>query len=271
MNQWLGERRRNNSMPHKVIDIGCGTGNTTIALAKHFPDIPFLGIDFSRQSLRAARLRAKKAKISNVLFKRANISQDLSLVGKFKVVLCLGVLHHMEDLESTFRQAVRLMEVDGYLVLWLYGRYGRIKHNLNQSFLKLLTKKTPRSKMFTIARVFIENLGPRFALNSGFYTPKGSGEEGLSWLLKHPLWIADQMIPAFEQTVTLADILHLFHVSNLNWIKWLGIPTQLESYTNSKILLDRFKKLSFEDRLLALDYLLKPAYYFVAGKKVDRK
>jgi 2-polyprenyl-3-methyl-5-hydroxy-6-metoxy-1,4-benzoquinol methylase len=267
--QWLREKRAEEEEPPRVIDIGCGTGNTTIALAKNFPDAQFLGADISTSSLKIARLQAKRRKVDNVTFQNLDLMRhDFSRAGKFKVVLCTGVLHHIENMHQGFRQIVQLIEKQGYLVLWLYGRYGRMKHNLNQSFIKLLTENSSKSRTLSVAKAFLENLGLQFAKGSGFYSPKGSGEKGICWLLKHPQWIVDQMIPAFEQSVTMKEILEMFNQNYLEFTKWLGVPPHLKSYTSSKILLECFEKLSFQERLLAIDYLLKPEYYFVAGKKL---
>lgn len=266
-NKWLITASQNERKPPKVIDVGCGTGHTTIALAKNFPGIEFLGIDISDKSLKVGRTRAKKSNVNNITFQNVDIRKHFALSGEFKVALCLGVLHHVQDLDMTFKHVVQLVQKDGYLVLWLYGQYGRLKHHLNQLFLKLLTKNMSKSGTLLAAGTFLEELGHRFAVDAGFYTPKGSGTQGINWLSEHPQWLADQMIPAFEQSVTMKDILRLFSDNHLEFVKWFGVPCHLKSYTSSKILLECFEKLSTQDQLIALDYLHKPEYYFVAGKK----
>jgi len=269
LNKWLIAESQDERKPPKVIDVGCGTGHTTIALAKNFPGIQFMGIDITDKSLEVGRIRAKKSNITNITFQNVDIRKDFAIPGEFKVALCLGVLHHVQDLDVTFKHVVHLVQKDGYLVLWLYGQYGRLKHNLNQSFLKLLTKNISKSDAFLAVQTFLEELGHRFAVDSGFYTPKGSSIQGVTWLLEHPQWLADQMIPAFEQSVTMQDILRLFADNHLEFVKWLGVPCHLKSYTSSKILLEYFDKLSYQDQLIAIDYLYKPEYYFVAGKKLS--
>jgi len=258
---------RSNGTKSRVIDIGCGTGQTTNALAKYFPETNFLGIDISRRSLKIARTQAKISKISNVQFRNMDIRKDVLQIGKFSVALCFGVLHHIKDIRSAFKNVATLVAEDGFLVLWIYGRFGRLKHNLNQSFIKLLTKGYPVSERLSITRAFLEDLGPTFVVNSGFYTPKGSGKEGIAWLLANTQWLMDQMIPAFEHCVSMRDILELFNDNHLEFVKWLGVPIRLNTFTTSKLLLKHFKKLSPKEKLLAIDYLSKPAYYLVIGKK----
>lgn len=252
-----------------VIDVGCGTGHTARALAKNFSDASFLGIDLSKTSIQKARQEARKTKLSNVTFKTYDLRNDLSPLGEFEIVLCLGVLHHIEDSDKAFRNIVQLIRPNGYCVLWLYGQLGRFLHNMNQEFLRLLTKNRKKDEILEIARSFLEELGSRFAKGTGFYTPKGSEEEGLSWLLDHQEWIADQMIPAYEHGFRLQDILSLFQENRLKFWKWLGIPSHLKKFTSSATLLESFEKLSHRERLLAMDYLIKPSYYFVVGKRAN--
>jgi hypothetical protein len=160
-----------------------------------------------------------------------------------------------------------LVKRGGHLVVWLYGRFGRARHLLNQQFVATLASDDPDERL-DVARAFLEELGPRFAVDSGFYTPRGSREEGIEWLLEQPQWLADQMVPALEYSLNLPEILDLFSHHSLEFVKWLGVPTDLAHYTTSSVLIDRFRDLSARDRLRAIDCLIKPSYYFVAGRKV---
>lgn len=265
--RWLKEERLEKGEKNRVIDAGCGTGHTLVALARHFPDTLFMGIDVSENSIQNASQQAEKSGITNVHFQYKDLREDLAPLGQYRVVLSFGVLHHIEDFDRAFRNIAQLVEAKGYLVLFLYGTYGRFAHTLNQKFLKLLTKDTSKTGSFDVAKSFLESLGDRFAMGSGFYTPKGSGEEGLAWMLDHPQWLADQMIPVYEKGVTMADVLRYFGDNELEFWKWLGIPTHLQDYTSDEELIVCFERLSSQDKLIAIDYLIKPSYYFVVGKR----
>lgn len=270
MDRWIKQELLPNGKNVRIIDVGCGTGHTTLALAKNFPEASFLGLDISQTSIQAARSLAKKMKLTNAAFQNCDLRNDLSSLGEFTIVLCLGVLHHTEDSKKTFSHMARLVEPGGYLALWLYGSLGRFRHSVNQQLLRLLTKNMDGDESLEVAKAFLEDLGPKFAVGSGFYTPKGSGEEGLAWLLQHPQWIADQMIPAHERAVTIQDILRLFRKNRLEFWKWLGIPLGLNKYTTSQKLQECFDQLSLREQIMALDYLIKPSYYFVIGKKLGQ-
>ena len=254
----------------RVADVGCGTGHTLIALARQFPDVEFTGIDVVEQAVLAASSRAVDEGLRNVRFVRADLKLPVEDVGRFDVVLCLGVLHHVPDLRQGFKHASSLLRQDGHIVLWLYGRHGRERHRLNQELLRLLGADLPHGERLGLARTFLEDLGESHMLNTGFYTPYGSGPEGLAWMLEHPEWLADQMIPAVEHSVTLSEILSLLEDSDLELEKWLGVDLDPQAYVSRPLLLERLRQLSEVTRLLAIDLLLKPAYYFVTGSRNNR-
>ncbi len=61
---------------HRVLDVGCGAGILTTWYAARFPDVTFLGIDRSLQSLEAARRFAQMARLKNVRFQRCDMAQQ---------------------------------------------------------------------------------------------------------------------------------------------------------------------------------------------------
>jgi SAM-dependent methyltransferase len=264
----LNESDEGAGISPRIIDVGCGTGHTVLALARVFPDVAFVGFDISTKSLEIARRTAKERAIENITFEHGDLTQTMARLGQFQVVLSLGVLHHIANRDPAFSNLVQLTANGGCLCLWLYGCYGRMRHNLNQKFLRSLSAGLSSPERLSVANEFLSDLGEKFADGTGFYTPRGSGKEGIAFLQGRPQWLADQMIPAFEDPVSLGDILALFETNNLDFHKWLGVPTRLQTYTSSSILLEQFEKLPSRERLLAIDYLVKPEYYLVAGEKM---
>src|SRR5438445_7929075 len=57
----------------KVLEVGCGVGAQTITLAQRSPDAQFASIDISAESIAEARRRAKRAGLTNVEFRQADI------------------------------------------------------------------------------------------------------------------------------------------------------------------------------------------------------
>ncbi len=253
----------------RVIDIGCGTGHTTVALARRLPGVEFLGVDVSVAALEEAHAHAGVAGVPDVRFERADVGEPLAGLGTFEVVLALGVLHHVPNLPAAFAHVASLVAEGGHLVLWMYGRHGRVAHTLNQRFLELLTEPGERSgDREAVARAFLEELGDRFAVGSGFYTPRGSDAEGVRWLIDHPAWIADQMFPAYERPVVLEEIFALLDAHGLTFEHWFGVSEDPGHCTTHPLLQGRLAALPRRTRLIALECLLRPAYYFVSGCRV---
>lgn len=63
---------------HRVLDVGCGTGDWLIELAETYPEMELVGIDRSAQVLDFARAQAKRAGVSErIRFERMDAQQGL--------------------------------------------------------------------------------------------------------------------------------------------------------------------------------------------------
>lgn len=120
-----------------VLEAGCGTGNTIIKLAETCPTGNFTGVDMTVNSLKIAKKNSDIKNLKNLNFQEQNIL-NLDLGKKFNIIFCIGVLHHLADMEKGMQSLVSHLEDDGYLIMWLYGKDGRFKLNLNQRMLSVL-------------------------------------------------------------------------------------------------------------------------------------
>lgn len=261
---WLEEREG-----ARVLDAGCGTGETVFALARRFPHATFVGADAAEIPLERAAATAEALAVPNVTFRHLDLDLPRGaacLEPPFDVALALGVLHHTSDVGRSFARLVEATRPGGRVVVWLYGRHGRHAHRLNQELIRLLARGDPDDAPATAA-AFLRALGATRAAGTGFYTPHGDGSDGLAWLLEHPSWLADQMFPPVEHAVTLPEVLDLFDRERVAFTHWLGVSTDPARHTRDGALLSRFARLPERDRLRALDLLLRPPYYFVAGRR----
>lgn len=105
----------------RVLDAGCGSAETTRVLADNHPDAQVVGLDFSD----AVRVAARGSEsMSNLHFVQADVANPPFRAGTFSKVLSLGVLHHTPDTRAALTGAVRLLDADGELLLWLYPAFG---------------------------------------------------------------------------------------------------------------------------------------------------
>jgi 2-polyprenyl-6-hydroxyphenyl methylase/3-demethylubiquinone-9 3-methyltransferase len=104
----------------QVVDIGCGGGILTEALAQR--GALMTGIDMAEQSLKVARLHLHESDLE--------IDYQLSTAeafaehnaGRFDVVACLEMLEHVPDPAAIIDAAVRLLKPGGCLILSTLNR-----------------------------------------------------------------------------------------------------------------------------------------------------
>ncbi len=99
------------------LDAGCGKGRYTRFLAPHLDGL--VALDGSSAVEAAAR---NLGTFSNVLVVRADLRTVPLASGSIDMVVCLGVLHHLEDPRGGFRALVRLLAPEGRILVYLYSR-----------------------------------------------------------------------------------------------------------------------------------------------------
>ncbi len=124
---WLLRRRGRRAFsgrPLRIWVAGCGTRQAAqVALA--FPGHEILATDVSAPSLRIARALACQLHLRNIRFERADL-RDASARGRFDLIFCTGVLHHLADPAAGLRVVRRALRPDGAAVLMLYSRVHRM-------------------------------------------------------------------------------------------------------------------------------------------------
>jgi len=93
-----------------AVDIGCGSGRHTVVLAERFDRV--VGIDLSEPMVELARRKRPDPKVTYEV-------RDLMDVGgqQFDLVLSVGALHHMPDLEAALAKIASLVSPGGTAVL----------------------------------------------------------------------------------------------------------------------------------------------------------
>ncbi len=106
----------------RVIDVGCGVGDTTFLAAELVGPTGFVvGMDRSSDALSTARQRAAKASLRNVEFLEGDIySPSPDLQGNFDAVVGRLVLIHQPDIVLALRSLRRLSRTGGLLAFHEY-------------------------------------------------------------------------------------------------------------------------------------------------------
>jgi len=179
----------------RILDIGCGTGQLSNFLS--VADRSIFGVDMCRNSLILAELFRKKNNLDRVGFYQMNLFQPALKQESFDLVICNGVLHHTADPFKGFQSIAQLVKKDGFIMLGLYNKYGRITNDLRKLAFSLFNDK------------------PTF-LDSRIRKTKMKGE-------KLNAWINDQYHNPHETKHSLSEVLSWFQKLNFEFVN--SIPT----------------------------------------------
>ncbi len=95
------QRRR----PSRVLDVGCANGYATKRYARAFPDVEFVGVDYSSEMIRIAREDA----LANVSFQAADVLDASTLPGgSFGLAITQRCIQNVPDWAAQ-REAIRNM------------------------------------------------------------------------------------------------------------------------------------------------------------------
>lgn len=98
--------------PARILDLGCGPGNSTAALAKHFGNSSVLGIDASENML-------EKAKITHpeLEFKKCFVPNELESLGRFDLIFSNACIHWIPEQKNLLKSIFNSLADGGTLAV----------------------------------------------------------------------------------------------------------------------------------------------------------
>lgn len=152
--EWIAPNTLEDFRGKTVLDCGCGGGQHVGFVAPYAKEV--LGVDLNATD--AAVLHT--AWLPNVRIVEDDIAQ-MDLGERFDIVTCIGVIHHTDDPDATFRNIVRHSRPGGRVIVWCYSHEGNL---LNRTLLEWVKRhvllKLPRSVNFALAHVLTALLYP---------------------------------------------------------------------------------------------------------------
>ena len=107
----------------KVLDMGCGSGRFTNALAK-LGCKSVVGLDLGEHGLIVGKEFAKKNNIKNVKFIKGSVLKLPFKNNSFDFIFCKGVLHHTGNLFKGMYEMKRVLKNSCFAFIYLYGSGG---------------------------------------------------------------------------------------------------------------------------------------------------
>jgi ubiquinone/menaquinone biosynthesis C-methylase UbiE len=104
--------------PRRIIDLGCGTGSTTLMLKQAFPEAEVVGLDLSPYMLVVAGMKAQKAGL-NIQWLHSSAESVAFGDASFDLVAASFLFHETPPAVSRaiLRESFRLLKVGGQVVI----------------------------------------------------------------------------------------------------------------------------------------------------------
>lgn len=135
---------RSSDEPLRILDAGCGTGESTTFLVHQNPDAQVTAIDLSNGALQVARERLARSlpdEQNRVSYHHLSIFDVAGLDDGgvlYDYINCVGVVHHTPDPGRALRALAGKLKPGGLLHVFVYGAHGRWEISLMQRALRLL-------------------------------------------------------------------------------------------------------------------------------------
>ena len=229
-----------------ILEVGCGTGQLSLYFAIGNNNRVY-ALDPTLASINLGRNFSKKNKIQNIKFINADIFDDIFHEKTFDFIWTNGVLHHTKNPNLAFDVISKYLKKNGYILVGLYNKYGRLRTVLRQYLYKLFGKK-----IVMILDPTLRNI------------KKGNTQQIKSW-------IKDQYEHPVESLHTIDEVIVWFDKNDIEFIS--SIPS-CDFKNNQNI--DIFKKSSkgtFLSRLFSQISMLfnnlgaDGGLFIVVGKK----
>ena len=261
----------------KILDAGSGSGHRITNVAEFFKKCDFLGIDISDTSLAIANELKNIKKIQNIHFLNYNIMTGVDNLGKFDIVLCMGVLHHLSNPTKGLQMLTNTLKDDGMIFLYLYGKLGGHKRMLNKELISILVGNEKFN--YDLGIKLVRDLGlNKFDYGWNLNFKNKEDEDAL---------IVDSLLHANEFLYDCHDIESLFKKSGLYGFSIFGITTgtkgllfdprvkankklsmpqtNISQILKSDFSLSRYESLNLSEKYRILDLLYEPNGYTIIG------
>lgn len=134
-----------------VLDAGCGMGRNSFWVLKYGAK-KVIGFDFDPRTVEVAKKNLASFPNAQIEFK--NI-YDISWQNEFDIILCSGVIHHLENPSSAIKNLIRATKPGGLILIWVYGYEGnewivRLINPIRTHF----TSKLPPSILYFLTHFF---------------------------------------------------------------------------------------------------------------------
>ena len=139
--KWVSPLKKEFFKNKTVLEAGCGNGRAKKLVA----------FDNHPQTVKIAKKNLKVFKNAKVFL---NTIYKIPFKNKFDIVMCIGVLQHLEKPKIAVENLIKTCKKGGTIVVWVYGHKGNkfILRFINP--IRVITSKSPLFATYSIAFIF---------------------------------------------------------------------------------------------------------------------
>lgn len=117
------------SQPQRILDLGCGTGSSTLSLKQAFPEAEVIGLDISPYMLLMAEYKSKKANLA-ILWQQGLAEATSFPDNKFDLISVAFLFHEtpVHISQAILQECLRLLKPGGQIII-LDGNQKRLRHS----------------------------------------------------------------------------------------------------------------------------------------------
>jgi 2-polyprenyl-3-methyl-5-hydroxy-6-metoxy-1,4-benzoquinol methylase len=211
----------------KILDVGCGSGVTTLALAMANPNAKIVGIDLSDASLRLASDRLTYHGFLNAEFYNLPIAELDRLKAEkgeqFDYINCEDTLYFLADPVMGLEAMRSVLAPEGILRANVHSFYQRTEFFRAQSFSRLLgfLDRNPTEIEYNKLYEIMEALGDGVLLKSGTWSPS---DKSFGFVLMNYVMQEDKgyTMPEVFQMLRSANLEFIGTIAPADW-RWQNL------------------------------------------------
>ena len=112
-----------------VLDVGCGSGHAINLMAKAFPNSKFIGYDFSKKAIAAAKAEAKRLQLQNARFAAKDVA-TLNEPKRYDLITAFDSIHDQAKPTKVLKAISKGVQPDGVFLLVDVAASSNLQENL---------------------------------------------------------------------------------------------------------------------------------------------
>lgn len=193
----------------EILIAGCGTWQAAKYALTH-PDARVTGIDVSPTSLDHTEQLRRKYHLTNLETAQRSIEEAGGLARRYDLIVCTGVLHHLENPDIGLRALRSALKPEGRIYLMVYATYGRSGVYMLQDYCRRLGIGTSIDEINDLVAV-VQALPQHHPLRSLLGTSRDFQNRDA---------IADALLNPRDRSYSVPQLLDAVTANGLSFARW---------------------------------------------------